>query len=406
MYTIIAGTNEKVVKFYSAYFDMLGQKNEGFLSISDGVNIGRTDPDIVNIVVILDSKEDYHAYSRLRISVDEHKKNMIVICMNEQIYNQVSSPKVITFKHKDITFDFADTLAKMSICEPYMKEIKKGRTPEKILEHVKHTLVKGNISLPMKNECGMHLLSALEKEDISYKEIDNMSKLDPALHTGIIRMANSVYFSGAGSTGIKTVEKALVRVGINNAKAFLINFITKSLAANKDMIFSKELNESIDKSVKRASLCFVLSNLFSIQLNSTMFTIGLLSALGEIFMYAAISDYLYGEVVNGEEQNEYKSMAENNGMIVGSMLLRKWKFSEEVYLPIMNCHKLAENSFINESKILNLAINMDVFYETGEMDPSLTKALKATGLKMSVTQLNNVRDEAVAHHKKIAEVLG
>ncbi len=124
------------------------------------------------------------------------------------------------------------------------------------------------------------------------------------------------------------MEAALVRVGLHNAKVFLINFINKSLLINKDLIFAKEIEETIIISLKTASLCFVLTDYFKIQSKEVMFSIGLLATLGKLFIYAALSRYLKEEgLLKKMDIEEYaKQIADNNYNTISGMLLKKVEF--------------------------------------------------------------------------------
>lgn len=404
MKTIVTGSNSLIVNYYSAYCDMLELQNEHYNSISIGIKRAAVNKNIVNILIVLDTREDYLVYCRLKDILDENSQNIILICTNDAIQKLVTASKVIIFSHKELTLNFAGTLARMQVCKPYMHEEKAEKSPQKILEYIKFMLVKGNVILPISNECSVNVLQALDKDDISFKKIDSMTKTDPALHSGIIKMANSAYFSGAFSN-VDDVERALVRVGLTNVKVFLINFINRSLAANKTLLFSDEIAETIDRSVKSASCCFALAEFYKVSSPVTMFSLGLLSLLGEIFIYAAISDYLSEDGLSGKKPDGYRIMAEQNGRMVSAMLLKKWKFSDEYFIPVMHSCSLEENSYMNETKLLHIGQNMLGFYESGKIDEKLNSALTKTELKLSEAQLIKLRTDISKHYEMITAVL-
>ncbi|PLX71133.1 MAG: hypothetical protein C0602_02510 [Denitrovibrio sp.] len=404
MNSIIAGSNSLIVNYYSAYFEMLELPNEHYTSVSIGIKRASVNKDIKNILIVIDSREDYLAYSKLKSTLDMDTQNIILVCTSESIQKLVTGSKVIIFNHKELTLDFTTTLTRMQICKPYMQEVKSEKSPQKVLDYIKFMLVKGNITLPISSECSVNVLKALDQDDISFKVIDNMTKTDPALHSGIIKMANSAYFSGAFSK-VEDVERALVRVGLTNVKVFLINFINKSLAANKNLIFSYEISKTIDKSVITASCCYTLAEFYKVCSPVTMFSLCLLSLIGEIFMYAAISDYFSSDGLAGQKPDGYKVMAEQNGRMVSGMLLKKWKFSEEYFFPIMHSAALGANNYMNETKLLHLGQNMLNYYETGVVDDKLKNALTKTELRLSESQLAKLRTDIDSHINSIASVL-
>jgi HD-like signal output (HDOD) protein len=404
MNTIISGSNPKTVNFYSAYMDMLGVANESYNSVNIGLKRAIVNPSVINIVLIIENRDDFLIYSKNKINIDTYTKNLLIICVDEKLKQSLSGPKIIVFNHKEITMGFATTLTKLKICKPYLQGANTEKTPEKIFEHIKFMLAKGNITLPIENECALNVLSALEQDNITFKAIDDMTKVDPALHSGIIKMANSAYYSGAFSE-IKDVQKALVRVGLSNVKAFLINFINKSIASNKELLFAEEISESVSKSLKIASLCYVMADFFRVCSTTAMFSTGMLSKLGEIFMYAIISDYISGEDFEGHKPEGYKAMVDRNSLMVGGMLLKKWKFPEDYYIPVLSSNSLNENSYMNETRILFLACHMVNYFDTGEAGKEITDALKLTNIQLSDKQLNRIRTEAQKHLNEIMSIL-
>jgi len=333
-----------------------------------------------------------------------YTKNLIIICVDDKLKSMLSEPKIIIFSHKELTLDFSSTLAKMGVCPPYLQQAASEKTPDKIFEHIKFMLIKGNITLPIDNQCSLNVLSSLEQDNISFKAIDDMTKTDPALHSGILRTANSAYYS-SGYSEIVEVEKALVRIGLANAKAFLINFINKSLASNKDLIFAEEIGKAVQDSLIIASLCYSMAEFFKVCSKSSMFSIGILSKLGEIFMFAIISEYLSGENFSGMKPSGYDNIATGNSLMVGGMLLKKWKFPEEYYTPVLNCGTVGENQYMNETRLLHLGCNLVEYFNSGQVDNKVLEALDKTGIKLSEKQLQKIRTEAIKHLQEIKSIL-
>lgn len=404
MNTILAGSNHLAINFYSAFLDMLELEHEHFNSISIAMKRAAMNKDIINIFIVLETREDFLIYSKLKDSIDESSKNLVVIYMNDEIKKMATMPRLIMFSHRELTYDFAGTMAKLHICKPYMQEKSEKRSPAKVMEYIKFMLLKGKITLPIQNECAFNVLAALDQENITFKSIAQMTQTDPVLHSGIIKMANSVYFSGVFSN-VNDVEKALIRVGLSNVKVFLINFINKSIAANKDLIFSEEINKCTQQSLKTASLAYVIAECFKVVAPVTMFSLGLLSLLGNIFIYAAISDYFSGEDFGESKPEEYLKLAETHGIKIGGMLLKKWKFSEDYYLPIMNAPDLEHNSHMNETRILYMAINFIDFFDTGKIDHKVRDVLSKCQLCLEEVHLNKMRNDAIEHHKQISSFL-
>ncbi|WP_277656579.1 HDOD domain-containing protein [Seleniivibrio woodruffii] len=403
MKSSIIGSNPRIVSFYSSYMDMLGVLNESYNSINVGIKRAVMEKSITALLVIIENRDDLLTYNKLKDMIDERQKTVFLICVDEGLMQQVSSQKIIALSHKTVTMDFAETMAKSNICKPYLKESTSTRSPEKIFEHIKFMLVRGNITLPVEGECAVRVLSVLDRDNITFKAIDDMTKLDPALHSGIIRMANSAYFSGSYGS-IADVQKALVRLGINNVKAYLVNFINKSLAANKNLLFADEIEEAIRDSQIVASLCYVMSEFFKVCSKSQMYSVGLLSKIGEIFILAIISDYLSGERPEDVKGGSYRKIASQNNILVGGTLMKKWKFGEEFYMPLLFSSSLKDNQYMNETKILHLAFSMVHYFRMDEIDEELKDAMKRTGINLSEKQLQRLKAETEVKIKDFAAV--
>lgn len=404
MYTVIAGSNHLVVNFYSAYFEMMEMENEHYNSISVGLKRAQLNQTVKNILVVLETREDFLIFNKLKTSIDENLINLIIVCMSDEIMNKVVSPKSLILSHKEITQSFAGPLGKMHICKPYLQDEIKVRTPEKTLKHIQAMMLNNSITLPVKNDCAITMLGALDNDDISFKKIEKIAQSDPALHSGIIRMANSVYFGGAFSN-IKDLEKALIRVGMANVKTFLINFINRSLTENKDLIFLSDITASIEKSILVASFCYVIAEDFKVSSPITMFSIGLMSCIGEIFMFAALSDYFSGTELDDSDMEDYRTLTKNIGVLLSGKLLKKWKFSEEYYTPVINAVSLSQNTHMKETKILHLAMHMEGLYLNGAVDKELEDAMSSTQVLLNDSQLDKIRNDAENHLCMITSVL-
>jgi HD-like signal output (HDOD) protein len=383
--------------------DMLGVLNEAYNSINIGLKRASVDKNISSMIVIIENRDDFITYNRLRDLVDTSRVNLFVVCTDESMLQQVSNSKIIALSHKSVTLDFAEIMSKSNVCRPYLKETGGTRSPEKIFEHIKFMLARGNITLPVEGEGAVRILGVLDSDNITFKEIDEMTKVDPALHSGIIRMANSSYFSGSYGS-ITDVQKALVRLGLNNVKAFLVNFINKSIAANKNLLFINEIEESIKDAQIIGALCYVMSEFFRVCDKGQMYSVGLLSKIGEIFILAIISDYLSGESPEDVKGGSYRKMATQNNILVGGTLMKKWKFSEEFYVPLLFSSSLKENQFGNETKILHLAFNMVHYLRTDEITDELSAALHRTGIQLSDKQMQKIKAETEIKIKDFAAV--
>lgn len=405
MKTLIVGSNYLALNFYNSFFEMLGLESEHYTSIPVGMKRISLNADLVNIVILIDNRDDFNNLSRQQHLLDSKSHNIIFICKDEELMNMCSGKGALVFKHLDVIEHLAKPLVKQEICSGSVLGKQKKIKPEDTLKHIQNTLIKNKISLPIKNECAMSMMAILEDDNVSFKTIDKISKSDPVLHSGIIKMANSVYFSGA-FTCIIDMEKALVRVGTANVKTYLINYVNKSLASNKDLIFNEEISVCVEKSLLTASLCFAMAETFKVSSPVTMFSIGLMSSMGEIFMYASLSDYFSTIDFDRSSMDDYIKLVRTAGLMIGSKLLQKWKMADDYVLPIANTARLSSNKFMKETRILHLALNMHEYVKTKTMDNDLESALSNTQVQISAAVLEKIDQDAEKHLREIRSILG
>jgi len=402
--TLIVGSNYLALNFYSSFFEMLGLENEHYTSIQVGLKRLSLNSNIVNVVILIDNKDDFSNYSKYQQVLDVKQHHIIFICKSEQLMSMVAGRDVLVFNHKEVIEHLAKPLVKHEICGSGALGKSKKIRPEDTMKHIQNMLIKNKITLPIKNECAMRMMSILEDDNVSFKTIDQISKSDPVLHSGIIKMANSVYFSGAFSN-VTDLEKALVRVGTANVKTYLINYVNKSLASNKDLIFTEEINECVDKSLVTASLCFAMAETFKVSSPVAMFSIGLMSSMGEIFMYASLSDYFAASDFDRTTMGDYILLTKNAGLMIGSKLLQKWKMADDYVMPISSAKSLSANKFMKETRILHLALNMYDYIKTKQIDANLESAMSNTQVQISLPALEKIDQDAAKHLSIIKSVL-
>ena len=111
MKTAVIGSNPRIVNFYCAFIEMVGGIGEPYNSISVGIKRAGIDKNIVNIIVVIENREDYLVYTRLKDTIDMYSKNVFVVCVDESLMAQVTGSKTITMNHRSITMDFANILS-------------------------------------------------------------------------------------------------------------------------------------------------------------------------------------------------------------------------------------------------------------------------------------------------------
>jgi HD-like signal output (HDOD) protein len=148
-----------------------------------------------------------------------------------------------------------------------------------------------------------------------------------------------------------------------------------------------------------------MAECFKVASPVSMFSIGLLSKIGEIFIYAAISDYFSGDDLKNSKPLEYIKLAKNNGIKVSGMLLKKWKFSEEYYQPILYASNLEQNTHMNETRLLYMATNMLDYFDEGVITHKVQEVLIKSQIALGEDHLLKMRKSAIDHFIKLKDIL-
>ncbi|MBN1411436.1 MAG: HDOD domain-containing protein [Spirochaetales bacterium] len=194
---------------------------------------------------------------------------------------------------------------------------------QKLLNHID--------KLPINPEVATKVMNLAEDGlDISFKELENIIKLDPGLTTKILKVANSALY--ARPHEIKSLQLAITLLGFRNIKSLVLLVTASSfLKGEKNTSFYKSF---WTHSIITAFLAKSFMNRCNMRSSSeNAFLCGLLHNMGKAVLFTSDRDK-YGEVLKlqetGEETcEEYEEkMFEANHKLSGAALFEKWNFPD------------------------------------------------------------------------------
>jgi len=408
MSTLITGSDPQLVNFYASYLNIMGMTSEVSLSVQDGIrrSLGKT---VTHFFLILKNEDDFSVYERLKSMVEEGSKKTFIVIADEELAKIEFSEKLEVITHDNIVGPFADYLAKHHLYKPIYGSDSSTKSKETLINYIKYKLAEGRVNLPVHSEVAIKLIPLLEKDDMTFKEVGEMTKLDPALHAGIIKMANSVYFSGAMGK-VMDVQKALVRVGTAKLKVFLLHYLNTSLLGNKNMLFYKKIMESVEAALEVGATCYAVASHFNSSFKvtnpSVVFSIGMLHEIGYIFLLTTLSEYFGNEELDHETKASYIRLARENQIVAGVSLMKRWKFPSLYYTPIENYAEMKENDYMNETRILVFAKYIHKFISNVELDPPDTENEEnLSEIKMSAQELIEMKEMIEKHITSLKQIL-
>lgn len=234
-------------------------------------------------------------------------------------------------------------------------------------------------ALPVIPEVAVKIVSIAEdKLDISFKDLEDMIKVDPSLTARILKIANSALF--ARQREIKSLQMAITLLGFNNLKS-LVLLVTASGTFSrfqKDPFYQYFWKHSI--------LTAFLARHIAIRSNrkdvaEDCFIAGLLHDIGEVAFYnadreryqPAVTALLEGKTPVEEIEDRIYGADHRE---IGSSLLLKWSFPE-IFVDTAREHRSLNITSAHKTSIIIVSIG-DLVAEiirVGGIDPASEQLL-------------------------------
>ncbi|MDB5889103.1 MAG: Histidine kinase [Rhodocyclales bacterium] len=158
----------------------------------------------------------------------------------------------------------------------------------------------GEIVFPTSMQAAVKIRRALDEEDASTATVARIINLEPLLSVKMLRMANSVFFNTSGSE-VTDVHRALMRVGINNARILALAVIGDQMATATEFAPVWRLAEQLWRhTLDVASLAYAIALQLDGVSPDTALLAGMVHDIGQFFLLARV--HAYPELL--QEQDE------------------------------------------------------------------------------------------------------
>jgi putative nucleotidyltransferase with HDIG domain len=206
--------------------------------------------------------------------------------------------------------------------------------------------------------------------DISFKELEKIILLDPAITARILKVANSALY--ARQREIKNVQQAITLLGFKMIKSMILlvcasNIYGKNKKKFKDIPETLTTKSSAMGLWRHLVLTAFVARHIAVKLKlddkkEDIFVCGLLHDIGRVVLLVNQSD-IYGEFLKEISNNpdaDILKIEENffgySHLEVGKMVLSKWNFPEELIDVIYQHHaKNADSPYKKNINIVALA---------------------------------------------------
>ena len=157
-----------------------------------------------------------------------------------------------------------------------------------------------NSSFPTSMQATVKIRRALDEEDASTSTVARVINLEPLLSVKMLRMANSAFFNTSGSE-VTDVHRALMRVGINNARVLALAVIGDQMATAAEFAPVWRLAEQLWRhTLDVASLAYAIALQLDGVSPDTALLAGMVHDIGQFFLLARV--HAYPELL--QEQDE------------------------------------------------------------------------------------------------------
>lgn len=183
---------------------------------------------------------------------------------------------------------------------------------------IKKELSTGEFVFPTSMQAAVKIRRALEEPNSSLASVARVIGLEPLLSVKLLRMANSVFFNPSGNE-VTDVHRALMRVGINNARTLAFAVIGDQLATAEEFAPVWRLAEQLWRhTLDVASMSFAIANQIHHVAPDTALLAGMVYDIGQFYLLSRVRHF--PELL--EEQDELSEFILVWHQEVGQSVLR------------------------------------------------------------------------------------
>ncbi len=149
----------------------------------------------------------------------------------------------------------------------------------------------GEFSFPTSMQAAVKIRRALEDPESGLSAVARVISLEPLLSVKLLRMANSVFFNPAG-VEVTDVQRALMRVGVNNARTLAFAVIGDQLATAEEFAPVWRLADQLWRhSLDVASLSHAMAVQLDNAVPDTALLAGMVHDIGQFYLLSRVHEF-------------------------------------------------------------------------------------------------------------------
>ena len=210
--------------------------------------------------------------------------------------------------------------------------------PTSIVEVIKAKLAAGTLSEQVFHGIALKLQQTLSRPDFSIQEVHRLLNADPGLASGVLRAANSAFYSGLSK--VSTIRDAIIRLGSKEVANLAM------LTSQQDLYRSEDLKyKAIMQTLWKHSFCCAVGSKWLAQKSGfgsqsqEAFLGGLLHDLGKLFLVKCMEELCRDKVLEvGNNVVVLREVVTSMHVEQGHRLMVQWQMPQ-LYCDIVAGHE-------------------------------------------------------------------
>ena len=206
-----------------------------------------------------------------------------------------------------------------------------------VVEEIALRLKKGDVGSLMLPNVALKIQEMLRTSDASVDGICDAVKLDPALTTKLIGIANSPYYLRSGAC--KTLRDAIMRIGFKEASHCIMALTTRELFSAHSPSLNATLQKQWEHALATGFCAEQIARQCAISSSDDYFTMGLLHDIGKLLLLNIVEDL--AKIRELPEPAEIDHILSSLHTVFGAELLKRWNFPQP-FIEIAQHHHEAD----------------------------------------------------------------
>jgi len=266
--------------------------------------------------------------------------------------------------------------------------VKSNSEVEKNLDQAIDDFLKNpDFVVPVLSDVANEVITLISDNDTSVEKLTNIINRDPSLTAKLISTSNSITFMG--NNVITKVQDAIVRLGLEETKNYVMMHLQKGMLNTTNPVFQKIVDKYWQHSYATAICAKEIAEHLGLPHQESYFTIGLLHDIGKLLLLKILLDF----IEDGAEYEEklVLNILSSKHEKTGAFLLKKWDFPSSFIEAATKHHNIRKGTHNSTAELVtNLAdtlVRKLGYSMDEESDIELSKIISAKSLMIGTKEL-------------------